>query len=266
MKGTTKDASYEPKFYGCDIQIDTQLQDVENAIESETSLQSKMALSGLARDWTFDFVANTPLVNPKGMSGLQWLVANNQNSKMQMFIDAGADNTGTALDVTASAANRTKLINTLHRAIKYVGKDRPGKIYMYMNENMYLGVSAALRSSGLLDTTQDSFGRQFNAFAGVTMIDVGTKSDQSTEVIGVTEGTGGASTSVYIVRWDASDGAIGIQKGTMKVYDPLKGAEMESMPAHLLRVDWGCVILPRSDYCIARVGGIKNPTAWTEPA
>lgn len=266
VKGTTKDETWEPRFYGDDIMIDVQIENVANAIESETSLQTKMVLSGIAHDWTYDFIANTPLINPKGMYGLQYLNTNYQASKMQVFLDSSADNTGTALDVTSSTANVNKLVNGLHKAMKYVGKDRPGKLYAYLNESMYLGVSAALRASGLLDVTQDDFGRQFSTFAGMPLIDVGLKSDQSTEVIGVTEGTGGASTSIYIVRWDSSDGAIGVQKGQMKVYDPLKGAEMESQPAHLLRVDWGCFIVPRSDYCIARVGGIKNPASWSVPA
>lgn len=241
------------------------MENVSNAIESETSLQTKMSLAGLAHDWSYDFVSNTPTINPKGMLGLQYLVANFQNSRQTIYVDSGANNTGTALDVTASSANVNKLINKLHRAIKFVGKDKPGKIYGYCNEEMYLGISAALRSSGLLDTTQDSFGRQFTTFAGVPLIDMGYKSDQTTEVIGLTEGTGAHSTSIYFVRWDSSDGAIGIQKGQMKVYDPLKGAEMELLPAHLLRIDWGCMIVPRSDYCIARIGGIADPTTWTQP-
>mgnify|MGYP001578122845 CR=1 FL=1 len=266
VKGSTKDESWEPRFYGLDVQIDVQLENVQNAIESETSLQTKMSLAGLSRDWTYDFAVNTPVVNPKGMYGLQYLVSNYQNSRQQVWIDSNAANTGTALDVTASTANTQKFINALHKAMKYVGKDHPGKLYAYLNESMYLGVSVALRASGLLDTTTDAFGRQFTTFAGMPLIDLGTKSDQVTECVGITEGTGGASTSIYIVRWDSSDGAIGVQKGQMKVYDPLKGAEMESVPAHLLRIDWGCMIIPRSDYCIARVGGIQNPAAWTVPA
>lgn len=266
VKGDTKDETWETKFYGDDVQVDVQIENVENAIESETSLQTKMVLAGIARDWTADFCTNTPVIKPKGMYGLQYLVSNYQASRMQMFLDSNAANTGTALDVTASSATTRKLINKLHRAIKFVGRDKPGKIIAYCNEELYLGLSVALRASGLLDTTQDSFGRQFTTFAGITLVDVGLKSDQSTECLTLTEGTGGASTSIYFVRWDATDGAIGIQKGNMKVYDPLKGAEMESKPSHLLRVDWGCMVIPRSDYCIARVGGIANPTTWTEPA
>jgi hypothetical protein len=166
------------------------------------------------------------------MYGLTYLVSNYQNSRQQMFLDANGDNSGAALDVTASSANEHKLINTLHKALEYVEAGKGG----------------------------------FDSFAGAPIVDVGLKADQSTEIIANTEGTGGASTSVYIARWDATDGAIGVQKAPIGVYDPLEGREMESLPAHLLRCDWGCMIVPRSDYCIARIGGIANPANWTIPA
>ncbi len=265
VKGTTEDETWEPRFYGGEIQIDKQFENLENAIESEASLQTKMFIAGLAADWTYDFISNTPQLNPKGMFGLVYLVANYQAARQQIFVDSNGDNTGTALDVTASSANEHKFINALHKALKYVGAEKGGKVVIYMNEALYLGVSAVLRAAGLLDTTKDQFDRQFNTFGNHLMVDVGLKSDQSTEIIGVAEGTGGQSTSLYVARWDATNGAIGVQKGGMEVYDPLGGREMESLPAHLLRCDWGTMIVPRSDHCIARVGGIKNPATWTIP-
>lgn len=265
VKGTTKDEPWDTKFYGGDIKIDVQVENLANAIESETSLQTNMFITGMAADWTYDFIANDPTINPKGMNGLKYLVSNFQNSRQQIFLDSNSNNTGTALDVTANSASKQKFINALHKGLKYVGADRGGKICIYNNENLYLGVSAVLRSSGLLDTTKDEFDREFSTFAGHPLIDVGLKSDQTTEIIPLNEGTGAASTSLYIVRWDKSDGAIGVQKGTMRIYDPLGGREMEAQPAHLLRCDWGTMIVPRSDFCIVRIGGIKNPASWTEP-
>jgi len=266
VKGTTEDETWEPRFYGGDIPIDKKLAAVSNAIESETSLQTKMFIAGLTRDWTYDFIANTPLVNSKGLFGLSYLVANYQASRQQIWVDSNAANTGTALDVTASAANRRKFLNALNKAIKYAGLDSGrGKGAIYMNEALYLGLTATLQGSGLLDTTKDQFDRQFTSYAGIPLYDTGYKSDLATEVIGVTEGTGAASTSLYVVRWDKTDGCIGVQSGTMEVYDPLSGREMESLPAYLLRMDWATMIIPRSDFCITRLGGVANPSAWTEP-
>ena len=266
VKGDTKDETWEPYFYGGDIQIDKRMKNVSNAIESEISLQTKMFIAGLTRDWTYDFIANTPLVDSKGMYGLIWLAQYYQNSRQQIFVDSNADNTGTALDVTASAANRRKFLNALNKAIKFCGLDKKsGKGCIYCNEDLYLGITATLQGSGLLDTTKDQFDRQFNTYGGLPIYDVGVKSDLSTEIIGVTEGTGAASTSLYVVRWDKTDGCIGVQSGPMDVYDPLGGREMEAKPSNLLRCDWATMIVPRSDYCIARLGGVKDPGGWTEP-
>lgn len=265
-KGTTIDETWETAIYGGDIQIDKRLANVSNAIESEVSLQTKMFIAGLTRDWTFDFLANTPLVNPKGMNGLAYLTTNFQNSRQQIFLDSNAANTGTALDVTASAANRRKFLTALNKAIKFVGLDTGrGKGCIYLNEALYLGITATLQGSGLLDTTKDQFDRQFTTYAGLPLYDTGYKSDLSTEILGVVEGTGGASTSLYVVRWDQTDGLIGVQSNEMKVYDPLQGREMEALPANLLRIDWATMIIPRSSFCIARVGGVLNPASWTEP-
>jgi hypothetical protein len=266
VKGLTQDDTWEPRLYGGDIQIDKKLAKVSNAIESETSLQTKMFIAGMTRDWTYDFIANTPLVNAKGMWGLIYLAANYQNSRQQIFVDSSADNAGTGLDVTASAATRRKFLNNLDKAIKYAGLDSGrGKGAIYMNEALSLGLRATLTGSGLLDTTKDQFDRQFTTYAGVQIYDTGYKSDLSTEIIGVVEGTGAHSTSLYVVRWDRTDGCIGVQMGPMEVYDPLDGREMESLPAYLLRMDWGTMIIPRSDFCITRLGGILNPASWTEP-
>src|SRR5512146_3246532 len=65
VKGTTQDETWEPRFYGGDIMIDTQMESVSNAIESETSLQTQMFIAGMANDWTYDFIDNDPSINPK---------------------------------------------------------------------------------------------------------------------------------------------------------------------------------------------------------
>lgn len=261
VKGTTKDETWEPSIYGGDIAIDRLLKNVSNAIESEVSLQTKMFIAGMAADWTYDFIANDGVTNPKGMVGLKALATSYQNSKMLINVGTGS----AVLDVTNSSANMNKFINALERAIKYVGGERGGKVCLYMNENTYLGVSAALRAANLLDTTKDQFDRQFNTFAGAPLIDVGLKSDRTTEIIPLTETDNATAdgTSIYVVRWDENDGAIGIQNGNLDVYDPLGGREMETQPATLLRCDWATMIIPRSDFCIARIYGIKNPALWT---
>lgn len=275
VKGTVEDESWEPAIQGGDIQIDRQFENLANVFESEESLQTDMATTGFAMDWTGEMFNGDRAVNPKTFVGLKNIVANWQNARQT--INVGPSSGADSLDVTSSATNEQILINALHSALEYVGSSRTpnvpmdakgGKIIIYANQKMKLGLGVALRAAGLLDTTKDQFDRVFTTFAGYPIIDVGTYSDQSTEIITNTEATsdgGTDATSIYVVRWDAKDGLIGVQKQAMNVYDPLGGREMESMPAHLLRVDWATMLIPRSDFCVARIKNIRAPGSWTIP-
>lgn len=256
--------------YGFQLQLDIAFDNLENEFESEAALQTRLAIAGMTAKWRYHFIKGGPTVDVKGMYGLEYLAANYQNSQQTFYLDSNAANTGTALDVTASSANEHKFINALERGMEYVNDGGGGNVYIYTNRSLKLGINAALRAAGVLDVTQDQFGRKFDTFSGAPIVDVGLQYDQSTEIITLTEGTGGASTSLYIVRYSADDGVIGVQKDNghgvgPRVYDPLNGREMESVPAHLLRCDWGCMLVPRSDFCIVRIGGIGNPANWTVP-
>lgn len=272
-KGTTEDESWEPAIQGGDIQIDKQLQGLENVFEDEATLQTSMHVAGYAADWTSEMFNGDRAVNAKTFVGLKRIVAAWQNSRQTIDVGPSTD----SLDVTLSATNEQILNNAMQSALEYVGSSKTpnvpmdakgGKIIIYCNQRMKLGLGVAFRAAGLLDTTKDQFDRTFQTYMGYPIVDVGLASDQTTEIITNTEepGDGGAdATSIYVVRWDPQDGLIGVQKQAMNVYDPLGGREMESMPGHLLRVDWATMLIPRSDFCVARISNIRNPAAWTIP-
>jgi len=137
-----------------------------------------------------------------------------------------------------------------------------------MNENTLLQFEAALRrtSPQLLSVNKDSFDREITSFGGIPMIDVGLLSDKSTEIITSTEdpGDGGNdATSIYALRIDTDDGLCGLQKegSTPEPYDPLGGAELESGPQYLRRIDWAVGLLNISNYCIARIKGFRMETS-----
>lgn len=275
VKGTTEDNSWEPGIVGGDIQIDKQFEGLENVFEDERTLQTNMATAGFGMDWLGEFVNGDRSVNQRSFLGLKKIVTTYQNSRQSLNVgpSSGAD----SLDVTASSTNEQLLINALHSALEYVGSSKTpnvpldskaGKIILYCNQRMKLGIGTAFRASGLLDITKDQFDRTFTTFMGYPLIDVGMYSDQSTEVIPNNEATsdgGTDATSIYVVRWDPADGLIGVQKNAMNVYDPLDGREMESLPARLLRVDWPTMLIPRSDFCVARIKNIRDPGLWTIP-
>lgn len=135
-----------------------------------------------------------------------------------------------------------------------------------MNRDLYLGVARVLRRLGLLDTTQDSFNREFSAFDGVPLIDVGLKSDQSTEIILNTYGASSNETRMFAVRFGMDDGLVGIQLNKPDAYDPIaagEGAGNVTGPQKLLRIDWWTGLAGYGSYYAARLTGILAPASWT---
>jgi hypothetical protein len=191
---------------------------------------------------------------------------------------------GTAYDCTADSAHEHKLIDALHNLIDLaglrkaptinVGKGKQGNASapmakqgaLLMNRDMYLGVAKVLRRLGLLDTTQDGYGREFASFDGVPMIDVGIKDiteSSANEIIANNYGPFSNETRVYAVRFGMDDGLTAVQLNTPDAYDPLGGAEKTTGPQKLLRIDWWVGLAGFGSYYAARLTGIKDPTQWT---
>ena len=136
---------------------------------------------------------------------------------------------------------------------------------MLMNRATYLGVGRVLRRLGLLDTTQDAYGRLFKSFDGVPMVDVGLKGDKSTEII--TNAYGGSSneTRIFFVRF-GDDAFQGIQLNTPEPYDPIKageGAGNTTGPQKLKRIDWWYGFSGNESYYASRITGVLSPASWT---
>ena len=165
---------------------------------------------------------------------------------------------GDALKVLASAANEKTYLDALHQAIKYCD----GATHIFMNENTWLKHGSLVRDLGLTYNMVDMYERQWESFANIPLVDVGLKSDKSTEIIPNNEDPGDAgndATSIYVARIDTDDGLCGIQlKGMdMNIYDPLGGKEMESKPSYLRRIDWAVGLTSPSQYSIVRIKGFK---------
>ena len=252
--------------FGLDIQIEKQYEDVEDLVEPASLTQAKMALRAVAMDFNYYFIEGDPAAG--GFSGLRHRVMD-ATTPARMRIDLAT--AGDSLKVLASAANEHTFLDAMHEAVKKLG-GRGGAFFM--NETTYLGVTSVLRRLGLLQTNKDSFDRIVNDFMGFRLVDIGTRADQSTDIILGTEdpGDGGNdSTSIYGVRFGEPDGdsgtiggegVHGVQKNALEVYDPLNGNEMEDQPAYLRRIDWPVTVTPMGDlYSICRIYGFEMDTA-----
>ncbi len=240
---------------GGDVRIDRILTVAQNVVEDPLRTQMRMKAQSMAVTFNHYFINGDHATDPDGFEGIKKRVS---NMPSRMTLNMYNIDTGDGYPILKDAAHENTFIDYLHQAIKYVD----GATHILCNEKTYLGLGQVLRRLGLLDTTTDAYGKVWNSFAGIPLVDVGLKGDRTTEVISSTEdpGDGGADcTSLYVVRLDLDGGLHGIQlAGTSpEPYDPLATGEMESGPQYLRRIDWSVGLFNLSQYCIARLKGFR---------
>lgn len=251
--GTTEDVGDTLALLGGDVKIDRIGTKVQSVREAPLVTQMKMKAKAVAFAFTNSFFNGDHGVDPDGFEGVKKRVS---NMPSRQTIDLASS--GDALKVLASTANQKTFLDALHSAIKVVD----GATHIWLNENTYLKFGSLLRDLGLQYNVMQMYDKTWETFANVPLIDVGLKSDKTTEIITNTEdpGDGGNdATSIYVARMDEEDGLCGIQlAGTgLQVYDPLNGNEIESGPQYLRRIDWPVGLQSPSQYCIARIKGFK---------
>jgi hypothetical protein len=269
--GTTEQITEAVYGLGGEIKHDRYFDLVKNHIEDPTKTQTEMKLKALAFQYNDNLVNGDHSVDVNAPEGINKRIASYLPSRQSISI-------GTAFDVTASAANMHKLVDYFTEAVELAGlrsaptvkvksgDKQPAKSgAILLNRAMSLGFGRVLRRLGLLSTTQDSYGRVFESFQGVPLIDVGLKGDKSTEII--TNAYGGSSneTRVFFVRF-GEDAFQGIQLNTPEAYDPIKageGAGNTTGPQKIKRIDWWYGFSGMESYYASRITGILAPGSWT---
>lgn len=247
-------------IYGGEINVDRILEMDKTVIEAPLTTQTKMKVASLAAKVSNDFILGNHATDPNGFEGLKVRVA---NAPSRQTVDIASTADTTTLKILADAASEHKFVDGLHQLIHVCGAaDSPGQSALYMNETTYLAVGKVLRRLGLLDTTQDNYGRIWKEFAGVKLVDIGLQADQSTEIIANNLYADGVGTEIYCVRWSGADGFRIIQlAGTSPVpYNP-GGEELQTKPAKMLRIDWAIGLENRGKYAIGKLHGFKPAAA-----
>lgn len=258
--GTLEEVEDTVAILGGEVKLDRILTKAKNYHEDPLITQTRMLAKSVAFNFNHYFVNGDLAVDPDGFEGIRKRVSNMPN-RMTISLTPGSND---CLKVFASDANQHLFLDALDQAIKYVD----GATHILMNENTWLKIGSVLRRQSTIEfnTRRNEFGKMIKSYGGVDLVDVGLKSDKSTEIITNTEdpGDGGNdSTSIYVVRMDTDDGLHAIQlSGTSPdVYDPIGGKESESSPAFLRRVDWGIGLYNLSQYCICRIKDFKMAAA-----
>lgn len=251
--GTVEDVGETLALLGGDVKIDKVGEKINPRVEKPLVTQMKMKAKAVAFTYNNAFVNGDHGVDPDTFEGLK---KRNSNMPARMTIDLSVSTD--SLKVLADAAKEKTFLDALHQAVKYVD----GATHIFLNENTYIKYGTLLRDLGLVYDLVNMFDRKWPSFDGVPLVDVGLKSDKSTEIITSTEdpGDGGNdATSAYVVRMDSDDGLRGIMLTGMdfQVYDPLNGNESESGPQYLRRIDAAVGLFNLSNYSICRIKGFR---------
>ena len=265
-KGTTEDIEETLTMLGGEIIIDRVLTKVKDTVQNPLEVQMDMISTAMTLQMAYSLINGNQGENVDSFDGIKIRVSN-MPARCTIYLDSDHDGTNTRLPVLYSSANRQEFLDAVHQAVL-----RTNATHLLMNESTYEGFGRIFRREGLMDTTQDQYGRTWDAIQlgsrKIPLVDVGLKNDKSTEVIPNDEdpGDGGNdATSLYAVRFDKNDGLhlLELAGTSPDPYDPLNGAEMETQPAYKRRIDWGVGLFNLSQYCICRVCGFAMVTTAT---
>jgi hypothetical protein len=130
---------------------------------------------------------------------------------------------------------------------------------LFMNKTMRRRVSEWCRNAGqAIETVNDSFGRQLQAYAGIP-IGIIEDGPDGNPILGFDEGES-HSTSIYAVKFGLGEYLSGIQAtGGMEVIDLglVNGVFYQTL------IEWLCAIACFHPKCAARLRHLENPLATT---
>jgi len=225
---------------GCYMDCDKAIARAKNTIADARAIAQVMALKSMAYKFNDKFINGNPEVDPEEFKGLA--------ERVDGVVTEGYTDQKIALGGTVGAArdagilhddvNSFNFLDKLDQLIYSIKGHQPD--FLLMNKKTLLATRAVLRKLKLLDNTRDMFDRVIDVYQGVKMIEVGTKADQTTEIITNTEDEDGSytsnvATSIYAVKFGIGELLWGIQEYPLEVED--KGI-LEALPVYRTEVDW----------------------------
>lgn len=239
---------------GLDIDTDKAIARAKNTIADARAIQQTMALKSAAFQFNWKFIAGDPTTDPEEFKGLRMRVDDIYN---EGYTDQKIVASDTDTGILNSSAKSHDFLNDFDKLLYSIDGHNPE--YALMNKKMLLALRAVLRKEKLLSYQQDMFGRQIDMYGNTRLIDIGTRADQTTEIILNTESAAGAAsggtecTSIYAVKFGIGDETWGIQQYPMEVTDL---GELQTAPKYRTRVDWPHGLATVSPRSIARLYGI----------
>lgn len=239
---------------GLDIDTDKAIARAKNSIADARAIQQTMALKAMAYAFNDKFITGNPTSDPEEFKGLRLRVDNVYD---EGYTDQKFACNDTDTGILNSQTTRFDFIQDLDKLIYSIKAHSPDALLM--NKKMLLAVRSCLLREKLLTYQADMFGRQIDMYGNTRLIDIGVKTDQTTEIILNTETAAGAAsggsecTSIYAVKFGIGEYLWGIQEYPLEVEDL---GELQTKPCYRTRVDWPHGLADIDPRCIARMYGI----------
>jgi hypothetical protein len=254
-KGEVEELEERAFDMGGYFDVDKLLVKAKNVITDQRALQTDFYTTALAAEFNNQFIVGNPVTNADTVVGLWWRLKNILPAA-QTILGGGID---ISPDATTLSANNDAFLDMLTALTFAIDGHKPN--LLLMNDTCYIRLLSALRTKGLLNQAQDSFGRIIPTYGpgGPEIWDMGVQADQATRIIGNLEATDGSSlttggsTSIYAARLAEEKYLMGFQEYAMDVNDV---GLLESGIAFRTVVDWPIGITHWHPRAIARLVGI----------
>lgn len=238
---------------GGDIDTDKAIARAKNTIADARALMQELMLKAMAYKFNDVFINGNPETSPYEFKGIRERIDDiYAEGYTTQKIDCGCGGHG-ILEDTADTHN---FLDKLYQLMYSMKEGKPD--FLLMSQKCLLATNSALRREKLLNTAQDIFGRWVDTFMGARLVDMGTKADQTTQIITDTETSAGLDgsdehTSIYAVKFGEGDMTWGIQEYPMEVEDL---GQLEAKPVYRTRVDFPCGLATVDPRSLGRLYGV----------
>lgn len=232
---------------GGDADVDRFIVQTRGNVNDQRAIQTALKAKALAFKWQDSFFNGDVAVDANSFDGLKKVLTGTQ-------VITGGTN---GINVVGNGT--TDIDVFLDRLDELIAAVPGSPDALYMNNLILAKVRAAVRRKQVLNTTErDQVGRLVDTYAGIPMYDAGNKAD-GTRILPQTETQGASSvaSSIYAVKYTASEGENGVvalDNGGIDVRDL---GEQDTKPVLRTRIEWfnGVAIFGRG---AARLTGILN--------
>lgn len=248
--GTINQKTETLVILGGDADVDRFLVQTRGNLNDQRATQTALKVKAASYKFQDAFINGDVAVDANSFDGLKKRLTGTQ------VMAAGANGIPV---VGASDPDRHSFFDQLDTLIAAVPGLNGTNGALYMNANILARIGSSMRRLTIYDQTRDDFGRNVARYAGIPLLDIGTKADGTliapqTE----TQGTSVVASSIYAVRFgeDEGDRAVtGLTNGGIDVRDL---GEMETKPVYRTRIEFYCGLGLFGGKAAARLTGVLN--------